>query len=258
MTRKIIALFFISLLLCSSLCFNVNAASYSKGNYTVTASSGVNVRKGAGTNYQKVGAAKKHTTFNVTKINGSWGYTSSISCTTGKKSGWILLSNCKSNTPSKVSSSKTTSSKKTVTENKVVYTYVTVNVDTSSMNNWIESMKKSQKTACKNGAIMAAKVKSTKTVTWYVPKYAVIKGPGISGTIKTKYKVPSVIEYKVHTHTKNKGYGSSIYYAQGCIKTVFTCNCGYRKELASWEIPFPDPKGGTQNTKTIIQGLPKF
>lgn len=73
----------------------VSAASYSTGTYTVNTASGVNVRKGAGTGYAKVGAATNGTTFKVTQISGSWGYTSSISCTNGTKSGWVCLDYCK-------------------------------------------------------------------------------------------------------------------------------------------------------------------
>ena len=163
------------------------------------------------------------------------------------------------------STSKTnTTSKSTVTEKNpstgfdVVYTYVTVNIDTSSMNNWINSMKKANDIACKDGIIVAANVKKTKTVTWKVSKAAIYEGPGITGTISAKYNVPATIQYKVHKHTKNTGYGQSWYYAGGCINTVYTCNCGYRKDIMSWEIPLPDPNGGIQNTKTVIQGLPKF
>ncbi len=140
----------------------------------------------------------------------------------------------------------------------VIYTYVTVNIDTSSMNNWINSMKKGNNTACKNGIIVAAKVKKTNTVTWEVPKSAIYAGPGITGNVNVTYKVPATIQYKVHQHTKNTGYGQSWYYGGGCINTVYSCNCGYRKDLVSWEIPLFDPNGGIQNTKSVIQGLPQF
>ena len=79
---------------------SANAASYSTGSYSVTASSGVNVRRGAGTNYAKIGAAKKGTTFTVTKISGNWGYTSGIKCTNGTQSGWVSLNYCKYNSSS--------------------------------------------------------------------------------------------------------------------------------------------------------------
>ena len=93
--KKIISLALVIITLFSVLSITASAASYSKGTYSVSASSGVNVRSGAGTNYSKVGAAKKNTTFNVSKVSGSWGYTSSIKCTNGYKSGWISLNNCK-------------------------------------------------------------------------------------------------------------------------------------------------------------------
>lgn len=71
------------------------SAAYATGTYKVNTPSGVNVRRGAGTKYGVVDASPNGTTFNVTKINGSWGYTSSISCNNGKKSGWVCLDYCK-------------------------------------------------------------------------------------------------------------------------------------------------------------------
>lgn len=162
------------------------------------------------------------------------------------------------NTPNPTSSNKTVSTKQT-NENGVVYTYITMSVDTSSMENWINSMKNNEKYVCnaKKGVIVEAKVTKTKTVTWKVSRAAVYSGPGIVGTVNVKYTVPSEIKYKVHSHTRNMGFGSSCYYAGGCIVTVYTCNCGYRKEVTSWEIPFPDltDTSDVQTTKKIIQGL---
>ena len=242
-----------------------SASKYSTGSYTVNSNSGINVRKGAGTGYSKVGAAARGVTFNVTKVNGSWGYTSSIRCTNGTRSGWVSLDYCVKNatknsnaTPSK----STTVSTKQTNENGVVYTYITMSVDTSSMENWINSMKSNEKYVCnaKKGVIVEAKVTKTKTVTWKVSKAVVYSGPGITGTVNMKYNVPSEIKYKVHSHTRNMGFGSSWYYAGGCIVTVYTCNCGYRKELMAWEIPLPDltSTSDVQTTKKVIQGLPQI
>lgn len=240
-----------------------NNKKYSTGSYTINSKSGINVRKGAGTNYSKVGAAARGITFNVSKVSGSWGYSSSIKCTNGYKSGWVSLDYCVRNTPATVkASSATTSISKTVTENDVVYTYITKSVDTSSMENWVASMRNNENAVCnsKKGVIVAAKVKSIKTVTWEVPKASVYQGPGITGTVKVKYQVPSVIEYKVHSHTRNMGFGKSWYYANGCIVTVYTCNCGYRKEMMAWEIPLPDltSTSDVQTTQKVIQGLPQY
>ncbi len=69
-------------------------AAFSKGEYKVSDSDGVNVRKGAGTKYGKVGAAAKGKKFTVTKISGDWGYTESIQCTNGNKAGWVCLKYC--------------------------------------------------------------------------------------------------------------------------------------------------------------------
>lgn len=71
------------------------SAAYCTGKYRVNTSAGLNVRSGAGSNYSKVGAASNGTTFKVSQIKGSWGYTSSINCTNGTRSGWICLDYCK-------------------------------------------------------------------------------------------------------------------------------------------------------------------
>lgn len=167
---------------------------------------------------------------------------------------------CKKQTSATKSSStykaQTTTTHKT--ENNVSYKYITMTVDTSSLSNWVNSMKHNESYAMSshglNGVIVGAKVIQTKKVTWSVPM-----GPITTKTYtkKVTYTVPSIVQYKVHTHTRNTGFGSSWYYSQGCIKTVYTCNCGYRKEQMSWEIPLPDFSGG-QTSKTVIQGLPKI
>lgn len=98
--KKIIAIILSIAVLCGSFVFIADAASYSTGSYTVNTSSGVNVRSGAGTSYSKVGAATNGTKFSVSKTSGSWGYTSSIKCTNGTKSGWVSLDYCKYNSTS--------------------------------------------------------------------------------------------------------------------------------------------------------------
>lgn len=75
------------------------AASYTTGTYRVNTSSGSNVRKGAGTGYSRVGAATNGTEFKVTKVSGSWGYTPSIKCTNGTRSGWVCLTYAKKISP---------------------------------------------------------------------------------------------------------------------------------------------------------------
>ena len=95
--KKIIATILTLATILGILTFSVNAASYQTGSYTVTANSGLNVRSGAGTNYSVVGAATKGTTFTVSRVSGSWGYTSSIRTTSGYKSGWLSLGYCRYN-----------------------------------------------------------------------------------------------------------------------------------------------------------------
>ncbi len=56
-------------------------------NVKVTAKKGVNIRKGAGTNYAKAGSAIPYNkTLTITRKNNGWGYT-----TYNKVSGWISL-----------------------------------------------------------------------------------------------------------------------------------------------------------------------
>lgn len=94
MTKKVISIVLVVITIFSTLAITASAASYSTGNYAIAASNGSNVRTGAGTNYSKVGAASKGVTFYISKVNGNWGYTSSIKCTNGTKSGWVCLDYC--------------------------------------------------------------------------------------------------------------------------------------------------------------------
>lgn len=251
---------------------NISTPNSTIGTYKVNANSGINVRAGAGTGYYVVGSAAKGVTFSVSKASGGWGYTSSIKCTNGYRSGWVSLSYCvKQNnnvtTNNSSSNAGTTAntrggnaySKTTVTENDVIYKYITVSVDTSSLENWVASVKKAENSVCnsENGVIVAAKVKSTKTVSWKIPKASVYQGPGVTGYITKKYTVPSVIQYKVHEHTRNMGFGKNWYYSGGNIVVIYTCNCGYRKELTEWTIPLPDTSDA-QTTQKVIQRLPKI
>lgn len=59
---------------------------YSLGLYTVTAASGLNVRKGPGTNYEVVKTYKNGTRFDTYEIQGDWART---------PSGWVNLNYCK-------------------------------------------------------------------------------------------------------------------------------------------------------------------
>ncbi len=59
---------------------------YSIGTYKITTKDGLNIRSGAGTSYSKIAAMPYLTQFIVTKVNGSWGYT-----TYGGRSGWAYL-----------------------------------------------------------------------------------------------------------------------------------------------------------------------
>lgn len=97
MSKKIKAVVSIALVIMTifgTLAITAGAASYSTGNWTIASNAGCNVRTGPSTGYSKVGAASKNVTFYVSKVSGSWGYTSSIRCTNGTKSGWVCLDYC--------------------------------------------------------------------------------------------------------------------------------------------------------------------
>ncbi len=104
-------------------------AAYSKGNYTVTVSAGVNVRTLPVLSSCVKGAAAYGKDCVITSVVGNWGYTPSIQCTNGTKSGWIYLPNMTKGWPFKIvrgplrvrSSASTSSSILTsIPKNKVV------------------------------------------------------------------------------------------------------------------------------------------
>lgn len=101
--KKIIAALLVLATVFGILSLPVSAASYKTGSYTVTSNSGLNVRKGSGTGYSVVGCASKGTSFSVTSISGSWGYTTSVKTSSGNKSGWLCLDYCRYNGSSSTS-----------------------------------------------------------------------------------------------------------------------------------------------------------
>ena len=94
MTKKVISIVLVVITIFSALTITAGAASYSTGTYAIAGNSGSYIRTGAGTNYSIVGAASKGVTFYVSKVSGNWGYTSSVKCTNGTKSGWVCLDYC--------------------------------------------------------------------------------------------------------------------------------------------------------------------
>ncbi len=92
--KKSISIILVVATLFSMFAISASAASYTPGRFGIAANSGSNIRYGAGTNYGKVGAASKGTEFEVTQVKGKWGYTPSIRCTNGVKSGWVCLDYC--------------------------------------------------------------------------------------------------------------------------------------------------------------------
>ncbi len=94
MAKKTLSLVLVIITIFSTLIITSSAATYSTGNYAVSATNGVYVRNGAGTSNAVVGAASKGIAFYVSKVSNNWGYTSSIKCTNGTKSGWVCLDYC--------------------------------------------------------------------------------------------------------------------------------------------------------------------
>lgn len=94
MTKKVVSIVLVVITIFSTLAITASAASYSTGNYVVTASNGVNVRPSVNSS-SRYGAASKNTSFKVTQVSGNWGYTPSIYCANGKTvSGWLCLDYC--------------------------------------------------------------------------------------------------------------------------------------------------------------------
>lgn len=150
------------------------------------------------------------------------------------------------------------SSSLTTNENGVKYTYYKVTLDSSSLDSWLKSVKNAESSVMfsSQGVIVAKKVLKTKTVTWEVPRSAVEGGPA-KGTVSQKYKVPVQVLYKLHKHERSMGYGAAWYFTSSGITTVYSCNCGYRKEMMEWEFPLPDTSDA-QTTKSVISNLPQI
>ncbi len=137
----------------------------------------------------------------------------------------------------------------------VNYTYKTVTLDCSSLDAWKTSLAAAGRTALP-GSIVAQEVLSYKTAKIEVP----ITGPqqpNHTNYTTVELKLPYEVEYKLHTHTLNSGYGRNWYYTQNGIQLVETCNCGYRHESLFWEIPDLTETSLTQTTQSVISGLPR-
>ncbi len=105
---------------------NVKKTDYS---VKVTAQAGLNVRKGAGTNYNIITALKCGTVVTVSKVSGNWGYV-------GKYGGWICLDyTAKVGTTSTVKSDKYYTVKSGDTLSYIAYKYNTTVDKLVSLNN---------------------------------------------------------------------------------------------------------------------------
>lgn len=139
---------------------------------------------------------------------------------------------------------------------QVQYTYRTIKFDCTNLEAWKKSVMSAGKYNL-SGTVVAQNVLSYKTVKVKVP----VTGPSVSG--KTSYrtinlKLPYTVEYKLHTHTLNKGFGRSWIYTNNGIQMLETCSCGYRKEGLFWEIPDLTEASSSQTSKSVISRLPSF
>lgn len=148
-----------------------------------------------------------------------------------------------------LSKTKPTSTVST-TENGVKYVYKTVILDTSSLSAWMALMMNAQDKA--GGIIVSQTVNEYRSMKVVEP----LQGPPVNGkypTRTTTIQVPYKVTLKIHTHERTMGFCASFRYADGCIITMYSCKCGYTKDLVVWEIPLPDPSefANKQITETI-------
>lgn len=282
--KKIVIIVIVFITYQNIVILNVNAANYTANykNYTTPSSSdyaywnGSKVVKSAGTTVPEIKwmqatlnyvIAYKGISASKLDVDGSYGPLTRKACLAFQKKyrlsqdgsfGKNTIAKMK-NVLAQKSTSITT---KTKIENDVEYTYATVTLNTSSMDSWLKSVKNVENELCnsKKGVIVAANVISKKNVSWKVPKAAIYQGPRITGNVSVKYKIPSKVQYKLHKHKRNYGYGVSVYLTSTSVKTIYTCNCGYRKEIMEWVIPLPDFSkfSDAQTTKSVIQWLPQI
>lgn len=178
---------------------DADAASYSVGTYKVNTNSGVNVRSGAGTNYGKVGASSNGTSFTVSKISGSWGYTNSIKCTNGTKSGWVCLDYAKLVTPS----SQTNQNNSNVTSSCVITYSKSKNGNQKLSNNFTV-----KEFACRDGSDT---IKIDRQLVNYLQK------------IRDHYGKPVNITsaYRTASYNKKVGGASNSYHMKGMAADIY-------------------------------------
>ena len=122
-------------------------------------------------------------------------------------------------------------------EDGVKYTYTTLTLDTSSLQNWVNSLINAQ-SKC-DGMIVEQTVNETRPMRIVEP----LQGPPVNGKNPTKtitVNAPYRITLKIHKHERNFGFGASYRYADECFIVMYQCDCGFVKEIMSWQIPIPD------------------
>lgn len=119
-------------------------------------------------------------------------------------------------------------------EDGVKYTYTTLTLDTSSLQNWVKSLMNAQ-SKC-DGMIVEQTVNETRPMQIVEP----LQGPPVNGKNPTKtttVNAPYRITLKIHKHQRNFGFAQSWRYADECLVVMYQCDCGFVKEIMSWQIP---------------------
>lgn len=150
------------------------------------------------------------------------------------KLGWVKTSDYNS----VIKASKATNQSKSTVENGVKYTYVTVTLDVSNLSNWMSSYLRAQNKL--DGMIVAQTVNERRKMQIVEP----LQGPAYNGkspTRTTTINAPYRVTFKIHSHERKMGFGSSWRYANQSLVVEYNCACGYHNTLCVWEIPIPDP-----------------
>ncbi|MDE6777617.1 MAG: DUF882 domain-containing protein [Oscillospiraceae bacterium] len=160
------------------------------------------IRKDAGTNYASLGGVVNGTSFSVSKINGSWGYTSSIKSSNGKLvSGWICLDYC-----SKITTSSTKTTTNTVSNSKPASKIVRYSKSKQG-NQSLSKNFKVKEFACKDGSDT---VYIDNQLVWYLQK------------IRDNYGKAVVINsaYRTSSYNKKVGGATNSYHIKGMAADI--------------------------------------
>lgn len=134
--------------------------------------------------------------------------------------------------------------------------YKTVEIKCNDLKTWREQIEVIERGLLFNneGIIQEKRILEWTNFDVSVPKY---QGPNITQYITKTISVPSKIEYRIHYHYWNSGYGQRWRYGNNSIILMQSCDCGYQDSWA-WEIPDFFDKSGVQDTQTTIRVLPRL